>query len=86
IIKHTQPVVIPVVINGFWRAFNKTGLTLRKKGSVLSVRFKEPLQIDHTESVDCILEKVMDAIEQSKKFMIKEKKPLMHNYKIGIEN
>ena len=57
IIKHTQPVVIPVVISGFWRAFNKTGLKFKKKGSVLSVRFKEPLQINNEDSVDCILGK-----------------------------
>jgi 1-acyl-sn-glycerol-3-phosphate acyltransferase len=73
IIKNVQPVVIPVVISGFWRAFNKTGLKLKKKGSILNVRFKEPLQINYDESVDVILEQVMDAIEQSKKFMVKGK-------------
>ena len=31
IIKQNKPIVIPVVINGFWRAFNKTGLKLEKK-------------------------------------------------------
>ncbi|HZW64228.1 MAG TPA: 1-acyl-sn-glycerol-3-phosphate acyltransferase, partial [Hanamia sp.] len=63
------PVVIPVVINGFWRAFNKRGLKFKKKGVVLSVRFKAPLQLTYEESVEEILDKVMDAIEQSKKFM-----------------
>src|SRR5437763_15658956 len=62
IIKHTQPIVIPVVISGFWRAFNKTGLKLKKKGSLLTVRFKEPLQFNVSDSVETILEKVMDAI------------------------
>lgn len=70
IIKNYKPVVIPVVINGFWRAFDKKGLKLKKKGVVLSVRFKEPLQFSPEESIDVILEKVMDAIEQSKKFMM----------------
>ena len=69
IIKHNKPVVIPVVISGFWRAFDKKGLKFKKKGSVLSVTFKEPLQINYDDSVDEILEQVMDAIEQSKKFM-----------------
>ncbi|HEX7757109.1 MAG TPA: lysophospholipid acyltransferase family protein, partial [Niabella sp.] len=32
IIKHHQPIVIPVVINGFSKAFNKTGITLKRKG------------------------------------------------------
>src|ERR1041385_1326182 len=73
IIKNNQPVVVPVVINGFWRAFNKTGLKFKKKGSRLSVRFKEPMVIDYSRSVDEILEQVMDAIEQSKKFMMKGK-------------
>lgn len=71
IIKNNQPVVIPVVINGFWRAFRKTGLTFKKKGSQLSVRFKEPLIIDYSKSVDEILEQVMDAIEQSRGYMLR---------------
>ncbi len=73
IIKHTKPVVIPVVINGFWRAFNKKGLKFKKKGTLLSVTFKEPLQINYDDSTEHILEQVMDAIEQSKKFMLKGK-------------
>lgn len=71
IIKHHQPIVVPVVINGFWRAFNKKGLKFKKKGTLLSVHFKEPLQFTYEESIDEILERVMDAIEQSKKFMLK---------------
>lgn len=77
IIKKNKPVVVPVVINGFWRAFTKKGLTFKKKGSLLSVRFKEPMIIDYTLPVDEILEQVMDAIEQSKKFMLKGKHHLM---------
>ncbi len=77
IIKHHKPVVIPVVISGFWRAFNKKGLKFKKKGSLLSVRFKEPLSLTYEESVETILEKVMDAIEQSKKFMMKSKHHLI---------
>ena len=69
LIKHNKSIVIPVVINGFWRAFNKKGLKLKKRGSLLSVRFKEPLQINYDDSLDAILEQVMDSIEQSKKFM-----------------
>jgi uncharacterized protein (UPF0332 family) len=66
-----------VVINGFWRAFTKKGLSFKKKGSLLSVKFKEPLNIDYNDSVDNILEKVMDAIEQSRKYMLKSKHHLM---------
>ncbi len=77
IIKNNQPIVIPVVINGFWRAFNKKGLAFKKKGSLLSVRFKEPMIIDYTQSVDQILDQVMEAIEQSKSYMLKSKHHFM---------
>lgn len=77
IIKNYKPIVIPVVINGFWRAFNKKGLKLKKRGVLLSVRFKEPLQFTNEDTIDTILEKVMDAIEQSKKFMMKSKHHLI---------
>ena len=70
IIKQNKPIVIPVVISGFWRAFNKKGLRFKKKGSILSVTFKEPMQIDYEAPAELILAQVMDAIEQSKKFMM----------------
>ncbi len=69
IMKQSRPVVIPVVINGFWRAFNKTGLRMKKKGTLLTVRFKPPMEIDYEARTEDILEQVMDAIEQSKKYM-----------------
>jgi 1-acyl-sn-glycerol-3-phosphate acyltransferase len=78
IIKHNKPIVIPVVIGGYWRAFNKKGLKFKKKGSQLSVTFKEPLDIDYNDTTENILEKVMDAIEQSKKFMLRSKHHLMN--------
>ena len=78
IIKKTRPIVVPVVIGGYWRAFNKKGLRFKKKGSQLSVTFKEPLQIDYDDSSENIMEKVMDAIEQSKKFMLRSKHHLMN--------
>ena len=71
IIKETRPVVIPVVINGFWRAFTRKGLRFKRKGTLLSIRFKAPLEIDYSAGVDVILETVMDAIEQSKQYMLK---------------
>jgi 1-acyl-sn-glycerol-3-phosphate acyltransferase len=72
IVKQNKPIVIPVVIGGFWRAFNKKGLKLRKKGTRLTVRFKPPLEINYDASTEEILAQIMDAIEQSKKFMPKE--------------
>ncbi|MEI9934774.1 MAG: lysophospholipid acyltransferase family protein [Ferruginibacter sp.] len=73
IIKQHKPVVVPVVINGFWRAFNKKGLKFKKKGVRLTVTFKEPLNIDFNDTTEHILEQIMDSIEQSKKFMLKGK-------------
>ena len=70
IIKQNKPIVIPVVINGFWRAFNKKGLKFKKKGILLSITFKEPMVIDYNASSEIILARVMDAIEQSKKYMM----------------
>lgn len=69
IIKQHKPIVIPVVINGFSKAFNKTGVSLRKKGTLLTVTFKEPLKINYEASTQEITDQLMDAIEQSKKFM-----------------
>jgi 1-acyl-sn-glycerol-3-phosphate acyltransferase len=70
IIKQNRPIVIPVVIGGFWRAFNKKGLKFKKRGVQLSVTFKEPLEIDYDAPAEKIMEQVMDSIEQSKKFMM----------------
>jgi 1-acyl-sn-glycerol-3-phosphate acyltransferase len=71
IIKQNKPVVVPVVISGFWRAFNKTGLKFKKKGVLLSVTFKPPLDINYDAPTEEILSTVMNAIEQSKEFMMK---------------
>ena len=69
IIKHCNPVVIPVVIKGFSRAFNKKGLVIKRRNMQLSVTFKTPLVIDFSQSNEVIMEQIMDGIEQSKKFM-----------------
>ncbi len=70
IIKQNRPIVIPVVIGGFWRAFNKKGLKFKKRGVQLTVTFKSPLEIDYDAPAEKIMEQVMDSIEQSKKFML----------------
>ena len=69
IIKHFKPIVVPVVVSGFSTAFDKKGLKFRKKGTRLSIRFKEPLQIDYEDSAEEILTQIMDSIEQSKSYM-----------------
>jgi 1-acyl-sn-glycerol-3-phosphate acyltransferase len=73
IIKLTRPIVIPVVIEGFGKAFNKKGLKFKKTGTRLTVRFKEPLIFDYDAPAEVMLDGIMDAIEQSKKYMVKER-------------
>lgn len=73
IIKELNPIVVPVVINGFWRAFNRKGLKFKKKGTLLSISFKQPIHFDSSLNIDEILEQIMDAIEQSKQFMMSGK-------------
>ncbi len=68
IIRNYQPVVVPVVINGFRRAFDKKGLFLKKRGTALELTIKQPLELDYSDNVDNLLYKVMNGIEQSKKF------------------
>ena len=70
LIKQNKPIVIPIVISGFWRAFNKKGLKFKKKGVLLTVKIKEPLQINYDDSLQDILDQVMIAIEQSKHHMM----------------
>ncbi len=43
---------------------------MKKKGVQLSVTFKPPLVIDYDDKPENILMQVMDAIEQSKAFMM----------------
>lgn len=68
IIKNYKPIVVPIVVDGFRRAFDKKGLLIKKKGTTLKLTIKQPLNIDYDDSVENILEQVMDAIEQSPKF------------------
>ena len=63
IIKQNKPIVVPVVIGGFWRAFDKKGLKFKKKGVQLTVVFKEPLVIDYDAPAERIMEQVMDSIQ-----------------------
>jgi 1-acyl-sn-glycerol-3-phosphate acyltransferase len=71
IIKQNQPIIVPIVIGGFWRAFTKSGIGVRKPGTLLTVHFKEPLDVDYNDTTEHILEQVMNAIEQSHEYMAK---------------
>lgn len=68
LIKQSRCIVVPVVIDGFNKAFHKRGLRLLQKNVDLSVTFKRPLQMDFEDSLEEILARVMDAVEQSEDF------------------
>ncbi|PKP46185.1 MAG: 1-acyl-sn-glycerol-3-phosphate acyltransferase [Bacteroidetes bacterium HGW-Bacteroidetes-12] len=64
LIKNYKPLVIPIVINGFRRAFDKKGLLIKKRGTTLEMTVKPPLTINYDNDVETILHQVMLAIEQ----------------------
>jgi len=70
IIKRYKPVVVPIVIDGFRRSFDKKGLRVKKKNIFQSFEVKAPLEIDYdNESIDSIVEKIEYAIEQHPSFL-----------------
>lgn len=70
IIKQHRPIVVPIVIDGFRRSFDKKGLRLKKKGILQSFIIKEPLHVDYdNDTIEQIVEKVEYAIEQHVSFL-----------------
>ncbi|MFI1772344.1 lysophospholipid acyltransferase family protein [Thalassobellus citreus] len=70
IIKRYKPVVVPIVIDGFRRSFDKKGLRIKKKNILQSFEIKAPLEIDYeNESTDDIVKKIEYAIEQHPSFL-----------------
>ncbi|GAB1857215.1 lysophospholipid acyltransferase family protein [Flavobacteriaceae bacterium MHTCC 0001] len=70
IIKRYNPIVVPIVIDGFRRSFDKKGLRIKKKNILQSMEIKAPLQIDYdSESTDDIVKKIEFAIEQHPSFL-----------------
>ena len=70
IIKKYKPIVVPIVIDGFRRSFDKKGLLIKKKGILQSMVIKEPLAIDYENtSMEEIIEQLEYAIEQHPSFL-----------------
>ena len=70
IIKRYKPIVVPIVIDGFRRSFDKKGLRIRKKNILQSFEIKKPLDIDYeNETIAEIVEKIEYAIEQHPSFL-----------------
>src|SRR5690606_10557980 len=59
IIKKNKPIVVPIVIDGFIRSFDKKGIRIKKRGILQSMEIKPPLEIDYeNETMDQIVEKL----------------------------
>jgi len=70
IIKQNKPVVVPIVIDGFRRSFDKKGLRIKKRGILQSMEIKQPLDIDYDkDTIDDIVEKIQYSIEQHPSFL-----------------
>lgn len=69
LIKQYRPVVVPVVIDGFRRSFDKKGVLVKKKGVQQTMRIKAPLSLDYEKSVDEIVQEIAFAIEQDASFI-----------------
>ena len=70
IIKHYKPIVVPIVIDGFRRAYDKKGIRIKKKNILQSMEIKPPLDIDYdNESIEKIIEKIQYSIEQHPSFL-----------------
>ena len=68
IIKTNRPVVIPIVIDGFRRSFDRKGLYLKKRGVNQKLEVKPPLDIDYdNDTLDSIVQKIGESIEQIEK-------------------
>ena len=70
IIKQYKPIVVPIVIDGFRRSFDRKGIRIKKRGILQSIEIKAPLEIDYeNDSIEDIVEKLEYAIEQHPSFL-----------------
>ena len=75
LVKNQKPIVIPIKINGFRRAFDKKGLRVKVTGVKPTMEFKPPLDIDYdNDNAQTIMHKIMVAIEQTEDFNV------LHDY------
>lgn len=65
IIKDHKPIVVPIVIDGFRRAFDKKGLAKKKKNTNLKIWIKPPLNINYNLSIDELVTQIGEAIHQN---------------------
>ncbi len=69
LIKQFKPVVVPIVIDGFRRSFDKRGLRIKKKNVIQKMKIKKPIRIDYeNDTTDEIINKIAFSIEQHSSF------------------
>ncbi len=70
IIRHYKPIVVPIVIDGFRRSFDKKGVRIKKRGILQSMVIKPPMEFDYeNDTVEEIIYKLEHAIEQHSSFL-----------------
>ncbi|MCG1036950.1 lysophospholipid acyltransferase family protein [Polaribacter sargassicola] len=70
LIKTFKPIVVPIVIDGFRRSFDKKGLRIKKRNVLQSMVIKEPLKIDYeNDDISDIVNMIEYAIEQHPSFL-----------------
>ena len=70
IIKKFKPIVIPIVIDGFRRSFDRKGIMIKKRDILQSMHIKKRLKIDYEkDSIENIIQKIEYAIEQHASFL-----------------
>ena len=70
IIKTYKPVVIPIVIDGFRRSFDRKGLIIKKRNVLQSIVIKKPMEIDYeNDTIQNIVKKIQIEIEQDPSFL-----------------
>lgn len=70
LIKKNKPIVVPIVIDGFRRSFDRKGIRIKKRGILQSMEIKKPLEIDYENvTVADLVEQLEMAIEQHPSFL-----------------
>ena len=64
IIKENKPTIVPIIIDGFRRSFDKRGLLIKKKGANQKIVVKKPLEINYDDSIENITKQIGLAIHQ----------------------
>ncbi len=70
IIKESDPLIVPIVIDNFRKSFDKSGLKIKKKGIQLIIKIKKPQKINvKNKTLEEIIEKISFDIEQHSNFI-----------------